>query len=246
MPNEQLVAYIRSEFLRGVEKTELAHSLIAAGWQVDDINAAVAQVAPASVPPAPPVAPTAPTVEKHTAPVVYAASNSIKTLVQDFAAGLFIACVVILTGVAVMGIWKIFSSDVIWKSFETLGLLALVSVIAIVASRFVGDPSTAAEVAAPNPGYRTIRNITLGTLIVSSSLLAFLGVLAIWDVITSTDVLHKSLSSLGVIAFSSLIIVMVSLEREQNPFWKKRSGEMTGGAIIAAIILVWLLFAFVA
>lgn len=41
MPNEQLVAHIRSELARGVDKTTLVQSLTAVGWKVGDINAAM-------------------------------------------------------------------------------------------------------------------------------------------------------------------------------------------------------------
>lgn len=49
----------------------------------------------------------------------------------------------------------------------------------------------------PNPAFKTIRQITVTILIVSASVLAILGVLAIWDVITDKDVLYKSLSSVA-------------------------------------------------
>ena len=239
MPNEQLVAHIRDEFARGVDKTALVQSLLANGWRVEDINVAMNSVAPL---------PTQNMPVTFNAPTVSIQQNqqnlSLKTVIQDMAAGLFVICVTVLTVVSIMGVWKIFSTDVIWKSFETLGLLALVAVIVIIASRFVGDPSVATEVAMPRPRYRAIRNITLATLIVSSSFLALFGVLSIWEIITDKDVVNKSLSSLGIIAFASLIIVMVCLEREQNEFWKKRSGEMSGGAVIAGIVLIWLLMSF--
>lgn len=237
MPNEQLVAHIRDEFARGTDKTTLIQSLLAAGWKVEDINAAMASVVPLMPNQTQtPIAPVQP---------AYAASQQVtgstKTAIQNIAAGLFITCVTVLTVVSILGVWEFFSEDVIIKSFETLGLLAFVSVIVIIASRFVGDPAAKEEVSMPSPGYRAVRNITLATLIASSVLLTFLGVLAIWEVITSTEILQKSLSSLGIIAFASLIIVMVCLEREQNPFWKKRSGEMSGGAVVVGILLVWLL-----
>lgn len=247
MPNEQLLAYIRSELARGVNKTALVQSLLAAGWKVEDINAAMAGVAPApsqNVPTAPrvPAASVQTAQHSYAIPQSSSQSGSMKGVVQNVAAGLFIACVTVLSAISIMGVWKIFSSDVITKSFETLGLLAFVAVVVIVASKFVGDPSVVAE-PIPRPGYRAMRNITLATLIGSSSLLALLGVLSIWDVITDKDILNKSLSSLAIIAFSSFIIVLICLEREQNPFWKKRGGQVSGGAVVVAIIFIWLMFA---
>jgi hypothetical protein len=46
-------------------------------------------------------------------------------------------------------------------------------------------------------------------------------------VISDKDFLGKSLSSLTIVAFSSFIVVMVALEREQNPFWKKRGSQIS-------------------
>lgn len=247
MPNEQLLAHIRNELARGVDKTLLTQSLLAVGWKAEDINAAISNVTTAenqNIPIAPraPMAPIQTMQHSYSVPQSSTRGVSAKDVVQNIAAGLFIACVVILTVVSIMGVWKIFSSDVITKSFETLGLLAFVAVVVIVASKFVGDPSVAAE-PIPRPGYRAMRNITLATLIGSSSMLALLGVLSIWDVITDKNILNKSLSSLAIIAFSSFIIVLVCLEREQNPFWKKRGGQVSGGAVIVTIIFVWLMFA---
>lgn len=243
MLNEQLLAHIQGELARGVDKTTLIQSLLSAGWKVEDINSAIASVRPAPNQniPAAPQEPITPMQSAYSIPTASLQTHSIKTLIQNIAAGFFIACVLVLTIVSILGIWSIFSNDVIAKSFETLGILALVAIIVIVASKFVGDPSAEAEPAMPSHGYRSIRNSTLVTLIVSSTLLAFLGVLSIWDVITSTDILHKSLSSLSIIAFSSLIIVMVCLEREQNSFWKKHGREMTGGSVILGIVLIILL-----
>jgi hypothetical protein len=69
-------------------------------------------------------------------------------------------------------------------------------------------------------------------------------VLSIWEVITDKAVLGKSLSSLAILAFSSLIIVMVCLEREQSSLWARRSRELSGGTIFAFLILIWILLHF--
>ncbi len=242
MPNEQLVAHIRDEFGRGTDRAAVIRSLVTAGWKVEDINSALAVVEPAPMRSAPTPsysAPVSPTQATYTAP---AQVSEMKTVIQNTASGLFITCIFILTIVSIMGVWKIFSEDVIMKSFQTLGLLAFVAIVVIVASKFVGDSST---VAMPSPGFRAIRNSTLATLIGSSSLLALLGVLSIWDVITDKDILNKSLSSLAIIAFSSLIVVMVCLEREQNPLLKKRGKEMSLGVGIAVFFLIWILTALI-
>ena len=165
-------------------------------------------------------------------------------MIQNSAAGFFIVAVVILSFVAILGVWDFFSSDVITKSFETLGLLAMVALVVMVASKFVGDPTDPTTIVVANPLFRAMRNITLGTLIVSSAFLALLGVMAIWDVITDHQVLAKSLSSLAILAFASLVIVITCLDREGSEFWEKRGKEISGGAIFVAIILVWIMAAF--
>ncbi len=112
MPNEQLVAHIHSELARGVDKSALIQSLIAAGWKVEDINAAMNGTAPAPSQniPATPRAPV------QSAPVASAQEVScMKTLVQNTASGLFIACVFILTVVGILGGWALFCGDVLSK-----------------------------------------------------------------------------------------------------------------------------------
>jgi hypothetical protein len=77
--------------------------------------------------------------------------------------------------------------------------------------------------------------VTLGALIASASLLALLGVLSIWEVMSS-EVLTKSLSSIGVIAFSSFVIVMICLEKEKYEFTHKK---MSGWTIFFLIMLAY-------
>lgn len=170
---------------------------------------------------------------------------SFKSSLLNTAAGLFIFCTIGLTAISILGVWDVLDGDVITKSFSTLGLLAVVAIIVIFAGRFIDSPTPEATIVAPHPLFHSLRNLTLTILIISAALLAFLGVLAIWEVIDDISTLYKSLSSLAILAFSSLIIVMVCLEREQNAFWQKRAREMTGGSILLGIILIWLLFAFI-
>lgn len=44
MSNEQLIAFIRNEFVRGIDRTTVIQSLITAGWKVEDINVAIAAI----------------------------------------------------------------------------------------------------------------------------------------------------------------------------------------------------------
>lgn len=52
MPNEQLLAYIRSELARGVSRADLIPRLLQTGWKVEDVNAALNAIDTSSVAPA--------------------------------------------------------------------------------------------------------------------------------------------------------------------------------------------------
>ncbi len=223
MPNEQLLTYVRSELARGVDVATLTQSLLATGWNVENINAVMNGLSPAQSDqtPRPPVVPVAQVRQEYNAQLYATSSGSITSLVQNTAAGLFIFCTTVLTGISVLGVWDFFSGDVISKSFETIGLLAFVAIVVIAASHYVGDTTKAAIPVAPNPIFRTIRTITVASLIGSAILLAFLGVMSIWNVINNSDILGRSMSSLAIIALSSFIIILICLEREQTPPKKK-------------------------
>ncbi len=164
--------------------------------------------------------------------------------IKNVAASLFIIAVVILSAISILGVWKIFSNDVIVKSFETLGLLAVVSAITMVAGKFIEAKNQTAETVpeVPSPAFKAIRQSTLVVLIVSGSILALLGVLSIWDVITNKDVLYKSLGSLAILAFSSLIIVATCLEMEGFRNSGEKGRNISGGNIIAGLFLFFILF----
>jgi len=162
--------------------------------------------------------------------------------IQDTAAFLFVLAVAVLTAVCALGVWNFFDRDVIWKSFETVGLLALVAVVIIIAGRFIGLGATAPVPTIPNPVFTELRRMTLGILIIASALLAFIGVLAIWDVIADKQVLYKSVGSLAVLAFGAFVMVVTCMEREDNPMLKQQS--VSGGGVVGALILLYLIFAF--
>ncbi len=123
---------------------------------------------------------------------------------QNIGAVLFIFAVFILTVVSVFGVWDVFDGDVVWKSFQTLGLLSLVALIIIKAGKIMDDK--AGTVTTPLEIFSSLRKIAFAILIVSASLLAFLGVMSIWDFIADKDVLYKSLGSLVIIAFSAGVV----------------------------------------
>jgi hypothetical protein len=165
--------------------------------------------------------------------------------IQDAAATIFIICVAILTVVSVMGVWELFEGDVITKSFQTVGILAGAAVITIFAGRFMDNhhieptstQSTEAVLSEPtvNSTFSAIRYVTVVSLITSASLLALIGILSIWEVLKG-DILAKSASSIGIVAFSSFLIIAVCLEREDHPIIHKK---ISGWVILLAIVLVW-------
>lgn len=172
--------------------------------------------------------------------------------IQDSAAYAFIVSVAVLTVVSVLGVWKVFDTDVISKSFQTIGLLAAVAVIVMIAGRFVGghneSVSTAGEAAMPMAPqvhdasvFTMLRHGTIAVLIISVVFLAFLGILAIWEVV-SGEIINKSLSSIGIVVFSSFVIVLTCMDREDHPILRKNSAPISGGMILLFIILgLWLL-----
>jgi len=166
-----------------------------------------------------------------------------KTL-HNAASGFFVGAVAVLSVISILGVWDFFSTDVITKSFQTIGLLAIIAVVIIIAGRFMeakpaGDPTTPVAPSIPNPVFKTIRQVTVVMLIVAAVLLALVGIMAIWDVITDQDVLYKAISSLGILVFSSFVIVITCLEREDSPFLKKHA-KMSGGGIVALVILAYI------
>lgn len=149
--------------------------------------------------------------------------------VANIAAGFFIFAVMILGTISVLGVWEYFGRDVIWKSFQSVGLLAIVALVIIAAERAIdakkdrvafgamqgGVVSAPVGVATSATGFRLTRRITLAFLIISAVFLALVGILSIWDVI-SGEIVNKSISSLAIIAFSCLTIVIVCLDREKH------------------------------
>jgi len=164
--------------------------------------------------------------------------------IQNAAASTFISSVAVLSIIAILGVWDIFGKDIINKSFQTLGLLTLVAIIVMIAGRFLEGRQAIEGVASdlPSPIYKDIRRITLTILIVCVSLLALLGVLAIWEIIQDKDVLYKSLGSLGILAFGAFIIVMVCLYREGK--FNKQNKSLSIGGIVGIMFLAYLLFSF--
>src|SRR3989338_3509983 len=165
--------------------------------------------------------------------------------IQNGAALFFVAAVTVLAIIAIGGVWDVFNKDVLTKSFQSLGLLAVVSLIIIGAGNFMGnksdqDPSL---IVVPNSIFRVVRIITLGLLIVSVSILALLGILAIWEVISDKETLYKSIASIAIVAFSSFVIVITCLNREGDNVLT-RNKSFSRGSWFLILFLGWLFFSF--
>lgn len=162
--------------------------------------------------------------------------------IQDVSAFVFISCVGVLAAISILGIWKVLNQDVINKSIQTISLLAVVTVIIIVAGKFFDKNEEQSAEGVPmvpvaNPAFSSLRHFTVVTLIGSVTILALLGVLAIWDVLAG-EALSKSLSSMSILAFASLVVVMTCLQRENHKLMK---AKVSGWAIFGLVILGWML-----
>lgn len=159
---------------------------------------------------------------------------------QDGAGFFFVVAVAILTVISILGVWDIFGIDVITKSIKTLGLVALVTAIIVISGRFVRvsekDKNSIPE--QPSQAFLTIRRATLGVLIISVVFLALIGVLSIWEVITERETLHKSISSIAILLFSSFAIVAMCLEREG---WGLRGENKKSFSVASVILTLFLL-----
>jgi len=164
--------------------------------------------------------------------------------IENGAAFGFIAAVIILTGISILGVWDFFAREVIHKSTQTLGLLAFVAIVVMIAGRFIDSKQSQDGVPEPaNPVFTDLRKIILIILIISVSILALLGVLAIWDVFTDKAILTKTIVSVAILAFSSFIIVLTCMDRENNPMLHKKNAN-SFGPLIAIFIILGLLFFF--
>ena len=179
--------------------------------------------------------------------------------IQDTAAFGFIFCVALLSVVSVLGVWEFFDRDVIGKSFTSVGLLAVVAIVIMVAGRFIDrqhalevppGSTVAVDVPVPtNPTFTTIRHMTLVVLIASAVFLGLIGILAIWEVLQG-DAVYKSLATMAICGFASFVIVMTSLDRENHKWLRREDGKKSsmglGTIIFLTLLGLWVLSTFFA
>ena len=163
---------------------------------------------------------------------------------QDGAAFLFIGAIAVLSFVSLLGVWDFFGTDVIQKSYETIGLLAVAAIITIVAAHFIESRQQAEGVIViQNPLFAPIRRATLMFLIAAASVLAIVGVLAIWDIIRDATISQKVFSSITILAFSAFAIVLACFERE-GKIRKEYGLGRSIAAVIALLVVGYLYFSF--
>ena len=59
--------------------------------------------------------------------------------IQDVAVIVFLSALGVLSVISILGVWDFFGKDVITKSFETIGFLAVISVIVMISAHFFGN-----------------------------------------------------------------------------------------------------------
>ncbi len=132
------------------------------------------------------------------------------------AAYFFIFTSFVLTVISAAGIWNVFTEDVVWKSFQSIGLIALACVIILAVDGFSAKKSLSQEEVSETEGsikgFGFFHTIAVTILITSVAVCVFLGLLSIWDIVKG-DVLYKSLSSIATIGFFSLLTVIVCNKR---------------------------------
>ena len=165
--------------------------------------------------------------------------------IQNITALSFLVVLAVLAGVSILGIWDMLGEDVVQKSFFTLCLIGVVSGVVLVAAKYFHHPESGEneKVVAPDPMFRHIRVFTVAALIVSSALLALLGVFAIWEVM-DMDVLFRSLASLGVIAFSAMVSIVICMDREGLKSVVSKN-QSSAGTVIGILFLFWFMWVLV-
>lgn len=135
----------------------------------------------------------------------------------------FIGSTFLLAIIAIISVWAELSENIFTKSALSIGLLFVVSLAVIIASRYMysdeelrasGNPSEFEESSLSI--FAALRKSTIVILIVSSTILGLIGVLAIWDFIESDKIIGKILATLGIIIFSSLVTILVCIIRARK------------------------------
>lgn len=155
------------------------------------------------------------------------------TKIANYATYFFILTTLALTIVSIGGIWGALNNDVVWKSFESIGLIAIASMVVLVVEAFSDKKKVTQEEASEYMEalhvFTFLHRISVTIIIVSLVVCVFLGLLSIWEIMDS-DGLYKAVSSIATIGFYALITLGVCISRET----KIKSTEVIGVAPASA------------
>jgi hypothetical protein len=136
--------------------------------------------------------------------------------IANAAAYFFIITSLILTVISVAGVWGMFNGDVIWKSFESIGLIAFASIVVMISDSFsAGKAPTPQEFVSYNASienFKSLRAISNSILIFSVAVSVFMGLLSIWDVVQG-KMLYTAIATLAIVGFYGLLTTIVCSKR---------------------------------
>lgn len=94
----------------------------------------------------------------------------------------------------------------------------------------------------PQQFFVGIKRVTVVVLIIAVVLLTLLAILAIWDVLDK-DVMSKSLGTMGMIALSSLLVVIAAMSQEDKPTVLLGSSRgFSVGRVVLWLFIIWIAF----
>jgi len=136
--------------------------------------------------------------------------------IERVAVGALVFAVSLLTIVGLMAIWQWVDSDVLYKSMSTIGVVALAALVVVGIARVARHYGGVAVPAAtpPSAAWVGARNMLLGIVGAVFLIFAGLSIASIWDFVGS-DTLTKSLSSMGLL-FISAVIMLVAFRSQQD------------------------------
>ncbi len=134
------------------------------------------------------------------------------TKISDITAMIFIFSNMILGLISIFSIWDFISGDSLIKSMWTVGFLLVVTIIILIAEKSMASKNEENYIK-DDSVFVFLRKITGTVLIIALVILALVGVLSIWEFL-SGDAINKTLGSIAVISFVSLITIGVAKSRE--------------------------------
>ena len=128
------------------------------------------------------------------------------------AVGTLVCAVAILTLVGLFGIWGWVGEDVVWKSYSTIGVVALAAFLVVGIAQITGKYAGTPPAPAPeSPVWKAARNLLLGAIGIVFLAFAALAIAAIWNFV-GPDTLWRSFSSM-MLLFTSGVITLVAFKQ---------------------------------